>query len=469
MCDPSTNTESETGPKRPGSTCLTGRVVYADDPAYPQAKENLIKLYKSDPYVIVFAQENRDVLNALRFALENRITPRARCGRCSTQGYCGLDNGITIDVSEMKGVQIDAKNMVVHVRAGMTQAELTNALTNSGWFTSTGNEGILGFVGVVLGGGIGLLSRIKGIGCYNLLEVRTVVADGPCGVKMITANETQNSDLLWASRGGGGGNFGVVTDYTMRLFKQPAVITTWEVTFPFSSFFEAYNSWQRWAPFADPRLSSNCTVLSTSVDIKGIFMGPQAALGKLLDPITSVPGATVTVKEVPFTTFYHLTTPPEEPFLKFSPMTVYRVFPRKALQIIHRFMLRAPSPKSNFFSLALGAAVTELPPGGAAFPFNKAIFYSEVGAEWNDPTVIPQVLSWVEAFRLAMLPFFDLGYANVLCAEISNYEQQYYGRNRDRLQRIKAKYDPHDVFHFEQSIKALGQDEHIWPPHFCCA
>jgi hypothetical protein len=364
-----------------------------------------------------------------------------------------LNNGLTIDVSELKNVVIDYKKEVVHVGAGLTQAEITNALTNTGFFTATGNEGILGFVGVVLGGGIGLLSRIKGIGCYSLLETKTVVTCGKCDVKLITANEKQHQDLLWANRGGGGGNFGIVTEYTMQLYKQPEFITTWEVVFPFTSFFDAYDAWQKWAPFADKRLSSNNTFTQASVDIKGIFMGTEAQLGNLLDPITSVPGAVLTVTQIPFTTFYHLTTPPEEPFLKFSPMVIYRILPREALEIIRGFVATAPSTKSNFFSLALGAAARCLPKGGAAFPFRKAIMYTECGAEWSDPLIIPQALTWIEQFRLAMLPYFNGGYVNVICAEISNYQEEYYGKNTKKLERVKAKYDPHDVFHFEQSIK----------------
>lgn len=252
-------------------TKLTGRVVYADDPTYPAAKENLIKLYESNPYAIVFVQNENDVLNALRFARENNITPRVRCGRCSTQGYCGLNNGLTIDVSSLKNVIIDYKKKVVHVGAGLTQAEITNALTNTGYFTASGNEGILGFIGVILGGGIGLLSRIKGIGCYSLLETKTVVTDGKCSAKLITANDKQHQDLLWASRGGGGGNFGIVTGYTMQLYEQPEFITTWEVVFPFTSFFDAYDAWQKWAPFADKRLSSSNTFTQTSVDIQFLW------------------------------------------------------------------------------------------------------------------------------------------------------------------------------------------------------
>ena len=270
---------------------------------------------------------------------------------------------------------------------------------------------------------------------------------------MITANEKENSDLLWANKGGGGGNFGIVTEFTMRLYKQPEFITTWEIVFPFSSFFNAYDAWQRWAPFADKRLSSSCTCTNITVDIKGIFMGTVAELGNLLEPITSIPGGALVITQVPFTTFYHLTISPEEPFLKFSPMVIYRIFPRTALEIIQRFVTIAPSTKSNFFSLALGGAVRDLPENGASFPFNKAIMYTECGAEWNDPGIVPKALSWIEGFRLAMLPYFDGGYVNVRCAEISNYEQEYYGKNRERLQQIKTKYDPYDVFHFEQSIK----------------
>src|SRR5262249_33147370 len=145
--------------------------------------------------------------------------------------------------------------------------------------------------------------------------------------------------------------------------------------------------------------------------------------------------------------------PPELPFLKFSPVVCLKLFPREALQIISDFMANAPSPKSNFYALALGAAAKIEPKGGNVVPFRKAPFYSEISAEWSDASANATVLSWVQSFRLAMGPFFSLGYCNVLCQEIADYEQQYYGEHVERLRQIKAKYDPHSVFYFEQSIR----------------
>jgi FAD/FMN-containing dehydrogenase len=192
--------------------------------------------------------------------------------------------------------------------------------------------------------------------------------------------------------------------------------------------------------------------LQSEIEVKGIFMGTLAEMGDALEPMLAVPGAVLTVNEMPFSDFYHLTTPPEEPFLKYSPMVAFKLYPSEALQIIHDFVANAPSAKSNFFSVAFGCATRHLPEGGAAVPFGKAHMYTECGAEWSNPAITTQALNWVQSFRLAMLPFFNGGYVNVLCQEIAEYEEQYYLKNARRLRSVKKRYDPQNVFYFEQSI-----------------
>jgi hypothetical protein len=434
-------------------TELSGRVVTATDASYETDRQNLIQLYQTYPHYIVFAQDENDVLNAIKFARENDISFRMRSGRCSTMGWCGVDNGITIDVSEMKEIRIDTKRKTITAGSGVTQAEITNALTNSGFYTSTGNEGILGMIGVLLGGGIGLLSRIKGIGCYNLLSVKAVIPSGKCSAKFVKADLCHNSDLLYACRGGGGNNICAVTEFTMALFPQPPTIVVFDIVFPFNQIIEVFDAWQHWAPFAESRLSSNINCFSDHIDVHGIFIGTLIELDNLLSPLTSLPNAVVTLNEMPFSSFYHLTVPPEEPFLKFSPMIPFRLYPLPALEIIQQFVSQAPSPKSNFFGLAFGKAVKRLPKGGSAVPFFDAPFYTEASAEWHDASMNDAVFNWVQSFRLALQRYFELGYVNVLAVEIADFETQYYGKNQRRLAQIKAKYDPHNIFYFDQSVR----------------
>jgi hypothetical protein len=440
-------------------TQLTGEVVFAGDPQYPEARQDLIKLYQSYPYVIVFVKQTQDVCNAIAWSREHDVTLRIRSGRCSTEGWSNINNGIVLDVSRLKNIEMDTKSRVVRVGSGVTQGELTNALSKTGFYTALGNEGILGLVGVILGGGIGLLSRLKGPGCDSLVEATMVLANG----SVVTCNTSRNRDLFWASRGGGGGNFGVVTSLTMRLYVAPKVVVVWEALFPLTEFFAAYDTWQTWAPFVkDTRLSSNCSVFNNRVDIKGIFFGSKEELGNLLAPIKSVPNGTITETEKPFSEWFVSNPGVEQPFQKYSPMWIFRPFPPKALQIIYDRMLVAPSDQSNFFSLAWGGHTHQVPEGGTAFPFShrKAIFYSEFGAEWADPKIDADAFSWVETSRLQLSPFFHGGYVNVLDRSISQYGEQYYGENYERLQRIKKQCDPENVFHFEQGVPLCTDNKH---------
>lgn len=438
---------------------LTGDLVFVGDPDYPAARQNLIQLYQSYPYVIVFVHNVQDVKHAIEWSKEKNVTLRIRGGRNSTEGWCSINNGIVLDVSKLKEIDIDVKGQVVHVGAGVTQGELTNALSKTGFYTALGNEGILGLIGVLLGGGIGLLSRHKGPGCDSLIETNMVLSDGT----LVRTNRRKNPDLFWASRGGGGGNFGVVTSFTMQLYKAPRFVVVWEATFPLSAFFQAYDTWQRWAPFVkDTRLSSNCSIFKHGVDIKGIFLGSQQELGDLLQPVQAVPGGTITQTQKLFSQWFVSTPGTEQPFQKYSPLWVFKPFPRRALQFIYEHMLNAPSDQSNFFSLAWGGHTRHIPKGGTAFPnsHRKAIFYSEPGAEWADQNVNAQALDWVQSLRLQLKPYFHGGYVNVLDRSIAQYGKQYYGRkNFARLQRIKKIVDPHNLFHFEQGVPLCSLED----------
>jgi len=130
-----------------------------------------------------------------------------------------------------------------------------------------------------------------------------------------------------------------------------------------------------------------------------------------------------------------------------------RVFPRAAIQIITEFMSNAPSLDSNFQAVALGAAAKVVPKGGWSIPFSKSPFYSQVSARWSDSSIDSIVFNWIQAFRLSMNDFFTFAYVNVPLQEIAEFEIQYYGKNKEKLMGVKKKYDPHDIFHFEQSIK----------------
>jgi FAD/FMN-containing dehydrogenase len=188
---------------------LTGRLVYPTDPAYDAARQGWDALFSSYPSVVNFVQSSDDVVSALAWARTHDTTLRVRSGRHSLEGWSSIDGGIVIDVSDLESIDVDREAKVARVGTGVTQGELVAALTGTGLGFPTGDEASVGLGGVILGGGIGVLSRQMGVACDNLLGVDVVVPKGRRGARLVRANEQTNADLLWACRGGGGGNFGI--------------------------------------------------------------------------------------------------------------------------------------------------------------------------------------------------------------------------------------------------------------------
>jgi FAD/FMN-containing dehydrogenase len=252
---------------------LTGEVVRAGDPGYEAARIGFNRLYSRYPEAVVFCGDAQDVVNAVEWARTEGIALRARSGRHSLDGWSALDGGLVIDVSRLKTVEFDETARTVKVGTGLVQKEAVAALGERGFVISTGSEGGVGLGGVILGGGFGLLTRLFGMACDALLAAEIVVADGAHAAKLIEVNEHTNSDLLWACRGGGGGNFGIATSYTLKLHELADVtllIAKWDGHGDLGALLR---TWQREAPIADERLSSALEADSTHVELTALMHG----------------------------------------------------------------------------------------------------------------------------------------------------------------------------------------------------
>lgn len=453
--------DGQSGEAKSKSKCvlLTGRVVRPDSPEYELARQNNIKFFDNYPSIIVFAQNVVDIQNAICYARQHELTLRIRSGRNSISGSSNGNSFLIIDVSEIKFMRIDKRKERVYLGGGVTQGEVLDFLADSGYFTAAGSERALGFGPVVLGGGIGLLSRIKGPGCDSAIEFDTVLADGT----LARANREENCDLYWASRGGGGGNFGVVAGLVMRLYKAPKFVVSFKASWPISSFLQAYNVWQHWARKQGDRMGSNTTLLgSGTFNLVGVFLGTLRELGRRLAPLRAVPNGTWTIEQEPFGTWYRSSSSVETPFQHYTSGWVFRPLPKKALRIVQNFMMVAPSPQSTFFSLSWGLNTRDVPKGGTAFPTShrNAIMYCEASCEFDDPLIRGSALAWNGQFRDAMRPWFFGSYVNVQQTEVLDWPVAYYGRkNYQELKKVKVRYDPDDVFSGPQSIPACTKQK----------
>jgi FAD/FMN-containing dehydrogenase len=439
-----------------GGVELSGRLVRPSDATYEAARAGWDALFSSYPAVIVFAQDTVDVVNAMTWSREHGTAVRVRSGRHSLEGWSSVDGGVVIDVSDLKSIKVDKEAQTATVGTGVNQGELVAALAGTGLGFPTGDEATVGLGGVVLGGGIGVLSRRMGVGCDNLLGVEIVVPSGQSGARVVRADTKQNSDLLWACRGGGGGNYGIATSYTVRLHPMPDPVTIWQVNWSFDALHDAFDAWQGWAPTADDRLGSTFAVNTPAngLEVDGVFLGSESELGDLLSALADVPGAQVQTSSASWADHYQSENsgPRSFAYWKFTPSWAYRELSTGALDTVAELMERSPSEACNFWSLSWGGQVRKPPKGGTAFFHRKPLFYAEPGAGWNDPAQTSACMAWVSEFREAMLDHVDGGYVNVPDRAIADWGRAYYGTNYERLRRIKTKWDPHEVFHFEQSI-----------------
>ncbi|TJZ74359.1 FAD-binding oxidoreductase [Rhodococcus oryzae] len=434
---------------------LTGEVVRPGDPGYEAARVGWNRLYSRYPEAIVFCCDAHEVINAVEWAREEGIALRARSGRHSLEGWSSLDGGLVVDVSRMKDVEIDETARTATVGTGLTQTEVVAALGQRGYVVPTGSEGGVGLGGVILGGGFGLLTRRMGMASDNLLAAEVVVADGARSAKVVEATETTNSDLLWACRGGGGGNFGIATSYTLRLHELSDVtflIARWTGHDELGALLR---TWQRDAPVADERLTSTLEVDSSAVELSALlYDGSRRELTDQLRSLLAIGDPEVTVTEDAWPTVYGGVDrgPDDVANWKFYSHFVTRPFPDEAIDLVVRYMADPPSAPSNFFCSSFGGAVRHAPPGGSAFPHRDALFYCEPGAAWNDPELNSKALGWAAGFWRALRPYSGGAYVNVPNASASDWERDYYGPNRERLRQVKAAYDPENVFRFEQSV-----------------
>lgn len=446
-------------------TTLTGHIVRPGDASYPDARLGWDQLFSHYPLAIVFAQETHDVVNALTWARQHDVALRVRSGRHALEGWSNIDNGIVIDVSRLKSVRIDPGARLVTVGAGVTQLEAVTTLAKQNFAVTTGSEGSVGLCGATLGGGLGPLNRRLGMACDSLLAAEVVVASGHDCAEVINVDSRHHSDLLWALRGAGNGNFGIVTQLTYQvhpLDHLASVQATWDGLGDLSGIFEA---WQRTVPSADSRLGSELEIHRSQILLSAwLVEGETAQATEMLAPILSVGAPAVTVQVGNWGDIFagaQLPLAQEPANWKFFSQFGKERFPEQAIDLIGDFMRNAPTEQSNYFVDAFGGAIEREPPGGSAFAHRDALFYGEIGAAWGTRSTPPgagspltsQAQAWTAEFSQALRPYVDGAYVNVPNVGMQGWETAYWGREHfERLRRVKAKYDPYNVFQYQQSV-----------------
>ena len=400
-----------------GNKLTGGRVVRPGDPDYESARTLWDAVFVSHPKVIVFCRQPQDAVAAIVWARKNGVPIRARSGRHCLEGWSGVDGGITIDVSSMKNVSVDSLAGTATIAPGNTQSEAVAALGATGLTIPTGSEATVGLGGVTLGGGIGFLSRSQGVTCDNLVALDIAVPAGREGARLIHVDEKNHPDLLWACRGGGGGNFGVATSFTFRTHAL-ATASACEVVWPFADWQPAFTAWQEWSHTTHEGFGSNFAVLGKQADyvaLQGVFTGTDSALREHLAPLLAVGNPTIKTSSGSYVDVFNYFNQSGRTTAnwRFSSSWAYDALEQhrdRSRRQLHEQGSRAAVQLlvSEFW---WGPAVE--PAGGSAWFHRTPLFYAEPGAGWNDPGLTDACESWLHHFRVAMDPHVVGGYVNV--------------------------------------------------------
>jgi FAD/FMN-containing dehydrogenase len=455
---------------------LKGRLVRPGQPGYRQARELFNPRFDAiRPQAVAYCATAGDVRAALAFARDSDVPFAVRAGGHSYGGW-SIGPGLVLDVSRMAQVRVDGAT--ARVGAGATLLDVYDAVAAKEMALPAGSCPTVGITGLTLGGGLGVLTRAWGLTCDQLTAVELVTADG----RLVTANARHEPELFWACRGGGGGNFGVVTSLKFRLRPAPQ-LTTWYYRWDWTHAADVLHGWQGWAADAPAAMWSTCKLLtrpggsSPSAQVSGTWLGDPARLGRHLADIvdavghrpvgstratrgyldtmlaeagcSSVSAAKCTTRRSAFAAASHI----------LSPSLPDRGVETAVSQVEGRQAARPPGQSGVSFDV-LGGAVADVAVNDTAFPHRGALAVVQYTAGWPDgqsDAAVASDVAWLHGFRAAMTPFMGNGaYVNYADPSLENWQTAYYGLNYARLQRAKKSYDPDNVFHFPQSVVPGG-------------
>jgi FAD/FMN-containing dehydrogenase len=440
---------------------LRGDVVQRGAPGYNAAR--LLYNTRFDairPQAVVLCESLADVQKTVRWARKHDMHIVPRSGGHSYGGY-STTTGAVVDLSRLNAVSLAANGRAA-TGAGAQLLDVYTRLFTRGRTVPAGTCATVGIAGLAQGGGIGMSARKFGLTCDNLLEATVVLADG----RAVVANAQEHPDLFWALRGGGGGNFGIVTRFVFRTYPVDDVVT-YALEWPWADAKRVIQAWQQFAPHAPDELFSVLNVStavggSPQIICAGQFYGSEKDLRSLMQPVANA-GTLLRFRTVPRSylsaaqmwsgargrsTFAGKSSYSNRPLSSAGIDALLR-------QIEARRHTGSGSGSVLFDSY--GGAINRIPKAQTAFVHRDALFSLQYLAYWNAGARAAPNIAWLRRCFAALRPYVSaFAYQNYIDPDLPNWQNAYYGSNLPRLQQIKRAYDPRNVFHSRQSIR-LGR------------
>ncbi len=445
---------------------ITGDVLAPGDAGYDDACEMFNSMVAKRPGLVARCASTDDVVAAVNFARDRDLEVAVRSGGHSVAGLSTCEGGLLIDLAGLKEIDVDPDARLARTGGGVLWGEFDAATQEHGLHTPGGRVTTTGVGGFTTGGGYGWTSSKHGLTCDNLVSAEVVTADG----RVVAASETENEDLFWGIRGGGG-NFGVVTRFDLRLHPLGPNVLAGLALWPIDRAAEVMPAWRDYVDNAPDELSTACVVLTAPPEefvpdhLKGqaalgmaaMYVGDPEEGASVVQPLKDLGPEVDLIQPMPYTAFQAILDPSAPKGLRNYWRGEY--LPGLNDEAIATFLRHAPDvraaavPFTQLIMFRIGQGVTAVPDDDTAFSHRDADYLFHPLAVWEDPADDERVIAATRAFAEAMQPFgTGAAYLN-FTPEVDRVRDAYGAEKYERLVALKDEYDPENLFRGNQNIK----------------
>jgi FAD/FMN-containing dehydrogenase len=445
-----------------------GRFTAPADAGYDEARAVYNGMIDRRPSLIARAADPEDVARVVSFAAAHDVLLAVRGAGHNGAGLGTVDDGLVLDLAGLKSIEVDPGARTVRVGGGATWGEVDAATGEHGLATPSGIISTTGVGGLTLGGGIGHLTRRCGLTIDNLLEAQVVLASG----ESVRASADENPDLFWAIRGGGG-NFGVVTSFLFRLHEVGTVVggpTFWAV----EDAAEVLRAYREFLPNAPRELNGFFAFASVPpappfpeelhlrkvCGVVWCYSGaPEDAAAAMAPLLEAVPEPLLHgVGEMPLPALQGAF----DPVYPAGDQWYWRAdfvdeIPDAAVEAHAKFGAEMPTWQSTMHLYPVDGAAHDVAASDTAWTYRDATWSTVYAGVDNDPANAEKISRWCIDYFEALHPYSAGGaYVNMMMDEGQDRVRASYGDNYDRLTRVKATYDPGNLFRVNQNIRPAG-------------
>ncbi len=448
-------------------THFQGEVLLPDDAGYDEVRQIWNAMIDRKPALIARCTSTEDVMQAIQFGRTHNLLISIRGGGHNIAGNAVCDDGLMIDLSLMKDVQVDVTTRTASVGPGCTLADFDRVVQAHGLATPLGINSTTGVAGLTLGGGFGWLSRKYGMTIDNLLSAEVITADG----RQLNASESENADLFWGLRGGGG-NFGVVTRFDFQLHPVGPEVLSGLIVFPFEQAKSVISQFARFTETMPEELNVWMVTRKAPplpflpAEVHGremialalCYVGDPEEGERIIAPLRefgTVLGEHVGVQ--PYTAWQQAF----DPLLAKGARNYWKShnfaqISDGVIDAIIKYAARLPSPHCEIFIGTIGGQTTRVAPEAMAYSSRDANYVMNVHGRWETAAEDERCIAWAREFFARSQPFASSGaYINFLTQEETDRIAFAYGATWNRLVELKSKYDPTNLFRMNQNIKPV--------------